>query len=508
MNGTQDFLQALISSPVRRMGIHIAAGRGSGKSRMMGRMIAFFDFLRGVPTVVIDPHGGTIDNFLDRMMRLPKSYQEKFWKRVIYVDMSGHWGRVVPFPFYFRYGDESYFQISQRYLDVIYKLDPFLQTASIQGWNPLWLTGTNLGMVISAMNLQVNDGIDLLNNPAAWQQRLIELRDRDPELITSVNYLLQLKDMKSAEKERLTSSLFNKIALFTFDPTLKAMVAASDPGVDWPEVEAERKIVLLDFRYVENIIQRQFFLEWSLHYFLNFILHRGPGKQVPFSLIVDELSALFSVQGMAPQLFQADLDNIINVISRQYRLWLTICHQEHFQLPELVNKSLMSLGTQVYGITRDREAAKALAEYFYRYNPNWVRKYTPVWMSILFSPVIVDYTSDEFTVEEQTLLHSYKFTELKRFEFLVSVALDEGSYGTKLQYMTLDWFDRGLYPDDNILEDARRRLMLRSGVPVHTILAEIGKRQPANISRLPSRAGGPVESAEAVQIDPHLLPPS
>ena len=43
------------------MGTHIVAGKGSGKSRLMGRIIAFLDFLQGVPTVIFDPHGGTIE---------------------------------------------------------------------------------------------------------------------------------------------------------------------------------------------------------------------------------------------------------------------------------------------------------------------------------------------------------------------------------------------------------------------------------------------------------------
>src|SRR5947209_9487005 len=70
----------------RNMGIHLVAGRGSGKSRLMGRVIAWLDFLRGFPLVVIDPNGGCIDNFLDKLTRLPRAYQEQLWPRVLYVD--------------------------------------------------------------------------------------------------------------------------------------------------------------------------------------------------------------------------------------------------------------------------------------------------------------------------------------------------------------------------------------------------------------------------------------
>src|SRR6266496_3288437 len=108
----------------RPMGIHIQAGKGSGKSRLMGRVIAFLDFMRGTPTVILDPNGPTIDNFLDKLTRLPKEYQEQLWPRVIYVDMSGQSGYVTPFPLYYRLGGETLYTISQRMLDMIQKMDP------------------------------------------------------------------------------------------------------------------------------------------------------------------------------------------------------------------------------------------------------------------------------------------------------------------------------------------------------------------------------------------------
>jgi len=460
------------------MGTHIVAGRGSGKSRLMGRMIALFDFLRGVPTVIFDPHGGTIDNFLDRMVRLPQKYQEQLWKRVIYVDMSGHWGYVTPIPFYYSFRGESFYDVSQRYLDVVYKLDSYLQTASIQGWNPLWLIGTMTGMILSALGMQITEAQDLISNPENWQDRLFALRKRFPELIPAINFLLKLPDLRPSEYDRITSSFSNKVAQFSFDPTMRAMFGASS-GLDLESVINERKIVLLDFKYVKGRVRRQFLMEWALQYLLNYVKHRGPGRHLPISLIIDELTALFSVQGEEPRLFIADLDNMINVISRQYSLWLTICHQEHFQLPEVMNKSLMGLGNQIIGVTRDREAADALASYYYRYDPYFVKKHERVWMSDFGRPFVVDHRSVEFTPEEQFLIYSYRFTDLKRFEFQFSPALEEGSVSTDLQKVSIEWFDKGKYPKMDVLEDARKKLMQRSGQPIEEIMAEIDQRRPS-----------------------------
>jgi hypothetical protein len=51
----------------RAMGIYILGARGSGKSRLSARIIAWQDYRAEIPLVVIDPLGGTIDNFLDKL---------------------------------------------------------------------------------------------------------------------------------------------------------------------------------------------------------------------------------------------------------------------------------------------------------------------------------------------------------------------------------------------------------------------------------------------------------
>ena len=122
---------------VRNMGIYLVASKGSGKSRFMGRMLVRQDCLRGIPQVVFDPVGGTIDNLLDCLSRLPADQQQVLWPRIVYVDMGAQ-DAVVPFPLYYRLGErDSLYTISQRYLDVLRLLDPDLTSASVEGWNAL-----------------------------------------------------------------------------------------------------------------------------------------------------------------------------------------------------------------------------------------------------------------------------------------------------------------------------------------------------------------------------------
>src|SRR3954471_5333840 len=66
----------------RGMGTFFCATRGAGKSRSLGRAIAWGDLARGIPLVVLDPLGGTIDNLLDKIGRQPLAKRRELWKRV------------------------------------------------------------------------------------------------------------------------------------------------------------------------------------------------------------------------------------------------------------------------------------------------------------------------------------------------------------------------------------------------------------------------------------------
>src|SRR4051812_6194406 len=72
----------ILPAAVRGMGIFMGAPKGSGKSRFLGRALAWQDFMHSVPLVILDPVGGTIDNFLDKLRREPIEEQKAYWPRV------------------------------------------------------------------------------------------------------------------------------------------------------------------------------------------------------------------------------------------------------------------------------------------------------------------------------------------------------------------------------------------------------------------------------------------
>jgi hypothetical protein len=452
----------------RSMGIHIQAGKGSGKSRLMGRLIAWLDFIRGVPLVIFDPHGPTIDNFLDKLTRLPRELQERLWPRVLYVDMSGSSGYVVPFPLYYRLGNESLYDISQRYLDVVRKIDPYLQSASVEGWNPLWRTGTHLGMVLAALDLQITEAEKLLQNPSVLARRSRDFLSAYPEAEPAVTYIRELTHAKDNIRARRTESFFNKIAIFNLDRSMRAMFGASEPGVNWNRVMGQRQAVLLDFRHEIDMERRQFKMMFAFNYFLDFVKRRGAGRHQPISFIIDELTSLFSRAALAAELFGKDLDELINVIARNYRVWLTIAHQEQFQITGHIYKTLMSMGTQILGVTSDREAALSSSQQFFEYDPYLVKKYEQ-------TPYLED-RSVEFTIDEQELLHSYTFLRLRRYQFLVRRASQEGSLERYLHPISLERLDQGQYPDEKLVRQAQTLLMQQRGKPINSVLNEIQAR--------------------------------
>src|SRR5690349_9438597 len=112
----------------RAMGAAMLASRGAGKSRLLGRLLTYQDLLSGIPQVVIDPVGGTIDNLLDKITWLPEPEQRMIWERVRYVNTAGQAGQVVPWPIYYRSrDDESLTEISERFVELIRRRAPALE---------------------------------------------------------------------------------------------------------------------------------------------------------------------------------------------------------------------------------------------------------------------------------------------------------------------------------------------------------------------------------------------
>lgn len=467
----------------RLLGVHIMAGKGSGKSRLMGRLLAFQDLYRGVPLVILDPNGPTINNLLDKLARRPSKEQEYFFPRIRYVDMAGSGGRIVPWPLYYQASaSESRYRVAQRYLEAIKRIDPHLQTASIQGWNALWSLGTYTGIVLSTLGYQVTEAFSLLDEPENWHARLDYALQEHPEEMRDAHtfFTLEYPSWSRERKASQTAALRTKIAQLCLDPSCRAMFGAATPGIDWGEVVEKRLCVLLDFSRETSLELRRFKMLWVFLSFLAFVQGRGAGRHRPISFIVDELAGMYHT---GADTFAEDMDELINVVARNYSVWLTLAHQELFQFDRRAQKTLMNMGTQIIGSTQDPEAAYVLARQFYRYDPRKVKRYRPVWASFN-DPIravgnwhdVIDEEPIEYAVDEQYLLESYAYLSQAPFHFVVKTAQGEGNTTGAVQHMSVADLDRGVWVNESGVNQIKDVLRQQAGVPIETVYTEINAR--------------------------------
>src|SRR6266508_5207741 len=211
---------------LRKFGVHLISDIGGGKSPVLGRCVAFYDFMRGIPTILLDD-GDAIDHFIHKVMKAPLSVQEQLWKRVRYIDLSGQYGYVVPTPLYYRLSEnEDPLTTAQRFIDIILQISPTLQNAKIMGEGAIRKVLEPVGVVLVKRGWQISEVTRLAT--------------------------------------KIPDSLQVELNRFTHSPIQRAIYAAEKPGIDWQEVIDKQLIVLIDYRHVEN---SQFALSWILDYY-------------------------------------------------------------------------------------------------------------------------------------------------------------------------------------------------------------------------------------------------
>jgi hypothetical protein len=232
-------------------------------------------------------------------LRLSKAEQEalNLRERVVYVDVAGTGsdGHVCPFPLLYRAGSEdSLYDVAMRPLSVWIKTDKDLARAPLMGANALTKVGLHAGMLLAALGMQLTEAEALLNNPQSWSGRIQEALVAYPDELASAAayFLTEYPALPPRERQAQTASFRQKLGIFA-DPVLRAIYGGDRPGIDWDEVIAGHKIVLLDFRKVPDH-RKRFAIVWVHFTLLEWIRRRGPGRHTPLSLIVDEATYLLS----------------------------------------------------------------------------------------------------------------------------------------------------------------------------------------------------------------------
>jgi hypothetical protein len=476
-----------LPNSARARGIACISAPGTGKSTFFGRVLAFLDYVLERPQVIIDPTGGTIDQFLDqvasRLAFLPKSKRTAYWERIRYIDM-GSPEFVCPFPLYYRLGTEqSLLEISERYLELILKSNPWLLTAQVLGWPPLHDVGAHTGMVLAALDLQITSAQDLLRHPEQWERRFTEAVERYPEAAPAVAYFRDTYlPMRPADRQRLTNPFFEKIFTFNLDPQLKAMFGSSKPGIDWDAVSAQNQTVLLDFRTVRGE-NRRFKLLWVFAYLYEWIKARGRREQ-PFGLIIDEFVALTQKVLAGENPLAVELDEFIQQYMRSSQIWLTIGFQSPHQLDEHLQQTVLSLGTYLIGQAATMAGARLLADAMFLRDPFRVKHYhlnfppVPHWARGKLEAYLPIEEPVYLPLEEQTELFANRIRQLKQYQFLVRPAVSEGEISTNVFPISIRTVTHDpvtgeqQFPERERITEIRAILAAKSGRPVRELIQE------------------------------------
>ncbi len=470
-----------LSESALKNGIHLVAGPGAGKSRLLGRLLVWQQLVLGHPQVILDPTGGVIDNLLDKIVRLPIELRRQLWPRLVYVDV-GATDYIVPSPLYYKLSEqETPFAVANRFPGLLKRLDPDLASAPILGWNSLYECSIYAGQLAAVLGRQIDFVADLIAQPRNYKEELKQALALAPELQPAVAYFRELMDPTSGDlRNRRTGSFVNKLIPFLADPTMQAAFAASQRGVDWQQVVQQGQTVLIDFRHELDAERRRFKLMYWFRDVIDYIKQRGmTGRGQELLFVIDEVTQLLGQRTMSGQSILAeDLEELVAVLARNYGMNAVIAHQNLSQVDERIRNVLMQMGTQIVGAIANPDDALLLARQFVPYNPKLVKKREPVWMGLsahdlsgsYTQPTIIDYTTKEFTPDEQQLLAAARFQQMKRFQFLVRAAESEGNIAGHLRRISIERLDYAQYPQSAELARVRAFLRQKSGVPLETLL--------------------------------------
>jgi hypothetical protein len=487
---------------------------GDGKSRFFGRGAVWLLFVDEIPQVVLNPTGGTIDNLLDKAIRhlsfLPQEACDKEWQRIIYCDMNTQDGYVIPWPFFYRLGNEhSLWDISERYLQVLLRSDPSLTTRPLMGWPPMHKIGVYAGMILSALGFQITEIFDLLQHSQHWHDRFTLAKQRYPTVAEAVAYFRDTYiPMHPSERERLTNPLLDKLFPLSLDKRLRAMFGANKPGINWHEVAAKNQTVLLDFRHVRGDMLR-FKLLWVFDCLMAYIKSRGR-SQTPLGLVLDEFPQMTFKVSTSDNPLATEFESLIHAYIRSSQIWLFLGLQSPLQLDEQLRQTVLSLGSYLIGQQATPEAARILADSLFLRDPFRVKHYR---LSYHYVPPSERKWDSGVTEEpeympllEQREIYANLIRNLHQYQFLLRPGVSEGEIGQEVFPVSIRTVDPGIFPDRELLEPLYPILAARSGTPVDVLIKEQEARlTPLHPQGAPMRQGAarrrsPAGSSEEVRL--------
>ena len=468
----------------------MVAGKGSGKSRLIGRTLVVQDFAKRIPTLVIDPTGVLINNVLDKIIRMPPPVAQVALKRIRYINLAGEHDpqgitRIMPFPIL--YHARTPFDAAQRFPDVIERIDPDLRSAPMLGIEALRNIATDVGSVLYAMGWQYSEAETLLFHANDYRDQIMQAVAREPSIRASAENLLdQFPTLRPQEQQMQISSFLARTRRFSRDAFSRTIFCADEPALSWDEMLEKRLLVLIDLAKVPTA-QRKFAMQWIYQSFIDWVrIESGLERPLPISLVIDELTEMLGNPADNADPMAEALRQLLDVIARNHKVWVTVLHQEENQVSLQVQRRLNGIGNQFYGVTSDPDSAVRTARRYHPFDPDWIRRQENVWGS---RPIGDGYTTPrdtehfvldtrevDYSIQEQLEINSRDYVQMPPFSFMVGVSPREGQIPSSLNLLTTAHIDPGQFPQMDKLPLVRAMLMGRDGRVLDEVLQEIERR--------------------------------
>jgi hypothetical protein len=492
----------------RVLGTLILGAPGAGKT-ILESLLLLCDLLRGLPGVVLDPLGTLSKAFLFRLLwflsEFPKGEDELLWQRLRYIPVGGD--SITPFPLYAQRQGESLAEGAQRLITVLERSNPQLVTGSALTWPATRRLAVNAGMLLTALGFQLTKVEDLLFNTLEWEKagRFDAAVKRNPQAKDAVSYFRNsYLPLPRSEKSRLAGTFLDQVFMLTYDPKLRAVFSGSStPGIDWEEVEANRQLVILNFKDVTDPTARSFAMHWIFESLYPHLKARGR-RNTPFVVTVDEFDNLAAAWTAENKPLAELFDEFLAQYMRNNRVFLSIAFQSIDQVDERLRQTIFRLGTIITGRAGLMREARVIADQLVRNDIYRVKHHRKVWGKVDPPPFPYRYTSSDYdylwrhypnfpyyvldtepefmSLEDQQEEAAGTITQLRALEFLCRPAVREGEVSQEVVPLAIaDAItdpDTGEYqfPDQDqdaaLTAQIQHELAARFGVPMEEILKE------------------------------------
>lgn len=353
------------------MGVLIIGRQGTGKTSSLAGII-FDHFIRhpGEAIFVLDWSGSITDSLFHLILQ-EKNYQELL-KRVVYDDMGNpEWAMPLP-EFSQEYGDIE--DQAQRVSTNLSRLAPELVSETpVVGGLALADTAPHFFRLLTAItneygeSWQITEAKRLIYDIPLLRQAKAAFGHKVPA--TKVWLENSYMEKSRHDRDMDTKAIIGMLSAIEPNP-VRARLGYFTAG--WTPKEAIEKglLVICDGARLINQPSAQHYLFMQVYsLIMQEINKRRPGdpKDLPVTLVLDEVYSLLRIKGMAPE---------IASLSPQYRtrkLQLFIVLQELEQMSKDLRPHIWSLGNIVSFALANHDEAFEMAQQLFPYDPYMVK---------------------------------------------------------------------------------------------------------------------------------------